>query len=528
MKTILLFGAGKSATVLIDYLLAQAPVENWQVLVVDANLELAKMKTAGSVYASPLSFDINDETERGRYIRMADIVISLLPPQLHIEVARDCIRLRKNLLTASYVDEAIRELSTAIKDNQLFFLYEMGLDPGIDHMSAMQLIDQIHARGGVIHSFKSHCGGLVAPESDDNPWHYKISWNPRNIVLAGKAGAHYRENGEEKRVPYHELFSITHRVEVPGLESMGWYPNRDSLSYTALYGLENTSTFIRTTLRHPDFMYGWNNIIELKLTDETPEYETDGKNLQQVFKEHMDKQGFGEWLNKKLTERFSQTKDLLEKLVQLAEAENESEEVPESFLAVEKDGQLEEVNLDEAKNTAAEFLSHKMHEANLTLKQLFFLGLDDDSTLVNKGKCSAADLLQFALENKLVLYPQDKDMIVMLHEIEYTVGSQQMAVGSGQPANGSQQSAVGSQQSSSAKASEDTSSVSSSLVVKGEDSLRTAMAKTVGLPLGIAAKMILNGTIQMTGLHIPTSKMIYEPVLAELKKYGVSFTEQHS
>ena len=514
MKTILLFGAGKSATVLIDYLLAQAPEENWQVLVVDANLELAKMKTGDSVYASPLSFDINDNMERGRYIRMADIVISLLPPQLHIEVARDCIRLEKNLLTASYVDEAIRALSKEIEDKQLFFLYEMGLDPGIDHMSAMQLIDQIHAKGGMIHSFKSHCGGLVAPESDDNPWHYKISWNPRNIVLAGKAGAHYRENGEEKKVPYHELFHTTHRVEVPGLESLGWYPNRDSLSYLTLYGLENTATFIRTTLRHPDFMYGWNNIIELNLTDETPVYDTDGKTLQELFKEHMDKQGFGEWLNKKLSERFSQTKDLLEKLVQLAEAENESDEVPESFLAVEKDGQLEEVNLDEAKNTAAEFLSHKMHEANLTLKQLFFLGLDDDTTLVNKGKCSAADLLQFALEKKLVLYPQDKDMIVMLHEIQYTVGSQQ--------------SAVGSQQSSSAKAMEDTFAVSSSLVVKGEDSLRTAMARTVGLPLGIAAKLILNGTIQMTGLHIPTSKTIYEPVLAELKNYGVSFTEQHS
>lgn len=496
MKTILLFGAGKSATVLIDYLLAQAPEENWQVLVVDANLELAKMKTGDSVYASPLSFDINDNMERGRYIRMADIVISLLPPQLHIEVARDCVRLEKNLLTASYMDPAIRELSSVIEEKNLLFLYEMGLDPGIDHMSAMQLIDQIHSKGGQIHSFKSHCGGLVAPESDDNPWHYKISWNPRNIVLAGKAGAHYRENGEEKMIPYHALFNTTHRVQVPGLESLGWYPNRDSLSYTTLYGLENTATFIRTTLRHPDFMYGWNNIIELKLTDETPAYDTDGKTLQAVFKEHMDKQGFGEWLNNKLTERFSQTKELLEKLVQLAEAEDESEEIPESFLAVEKDGQLEEVNLDEAKNNAAEFLSHKMHEANLTLKQLFYLGLDDDSMLVNKGKCSAADLLQFALEKKLVLSPQDKDMIVMLHEFEYSLGNQQYAV-------------------------------SSALVVKGEDSLRTAMAKTVGLPLGIAAKLILNGSIRLTGLQIPTSALIYEPVLAELKKYAVEFTETH-
>lgn len=499
MKTILLFGAGKSATVLIDYLLAQAPLEDWKVLVVDADLETAKKKTAGSPHATPLSFDIKEATERSRVIEQADIVISLLPPQLHIEVARDCVRLNRNLLTASYVDPAIRELSQEINDKGLFFLYEMGLDPGIDHMSAMQLIDQIHAKGGTIRSFKSHCGGLVAPESDDNPWHYKISWNPRNIVLAGKAGAHYREDGEEKNIPYQELFTTPHRVQVPGLEPLGWYPNRDSLSYTTLYGLENTRTFIRTTLRHPDFMYGWNNIIELKLTDETPAYDTDGKTLQQVFKEHMDKQGFSEWLNKKLTERFSQTKELLESLMQLAEAEAGADDVPESFLAVEKDGQLEEVNLDEAKNNAAEYLSHKMHEANLTLKQLFFLGLDDDQTLLNKGKCSAADLLQFALEKKLVLHPMDKDMIVMLHEFEYTTGENEAAP----------------------------SAISSSLVVKGEDSLRTAMAKTVGLPLGIAAKYILNGTIQQTGLQIPTSKAIYEPVLAELKNYGVSFTEQH-
>lgn len=495
MKTILLFGAGKSATVLIDYLLEQAPVENWHVQVVDADLSLVTSKTAGSPYATPLSFNIKESSERARYIEQASIVISLLPPHLHIEVARDCLRLNRNLLTASYVDDAIRELGQEIRDKNLFFLYEMGLDPGIDHMSAMQLIDKIHAAGGTIHSFKSHCGGLVAPESDDNPWHYKISWNPRNIVLAGKAGAHYRENGEEKKILYQDLFNIPHRVQVPGLEPLGWYPNRDSLSYTQLYGLENTSTFIRTTLRHPDFMFGWNNIIELKLTDETPVYDTDGKTLQQVFKEHMDKQGFGDWLNKKLTERFSQTKELLESLMQLAEAEADADDVPESFLAVEKDGHLEEVNLDEAKNNAAEYLSHKMHEANLTLKQLFFLGLDDDQTLVNKGKCSAADLLQFALEKKLVLYPQDKDMIVMLHEFSY--------MNQGKEAG-----------------------VSSALVVKGEDSLRTAMAKTVGLPLGIAARLILNGTIQMTGLHIPTSKHIYEPVLTELKQYGISFEEK--
>ena len=498
MKTILLFGAGKSATVLIDYLIDNAAAEKWAIVVVDADLQLAKSKIAGSAYAKAVSFDITNTDERVQFIRSADIVISLLPPHLHIEVARDCVKLQKNLLTASYVDENIKELQAEIEKNKLFFLYEMGLDPGIDHMSAMQLIDHIHANGGTITSFKSHCGGLVAPESDDNPWHYKISWNPRNIIMAGKAGALYRENGEEKKQVYEELFTADRLVDIPELGFLSWYPNRDSLSYTSLYGLENTATFIRTTLRHPDFMYGWKNIIELKLTDETPQYETDGKTLQQVFKEHMDKNGFGDWINQKLTERFAETKGMLENLMQLMEAENEADKVgetmPGSFMTADENGNLQEVEIDTVKNNAAAFLASKMHEANLTLKQLFFLGLDDEETKVNKGMCSPADILQFAVEKKLGLRPYDKDMIVMLHEIVYSTGSQQSAV-------------------------------SSSLVVKGENSLRTAMAKTVGLPLGIATKLILNGKIKMTGLHIPTSKQIYQPVLKELELLGVKFNE---
>ena len=499
MKTILLFGAGKSATVLIDYLLENAVAENWQVVVIDADLKLAQSKIGGSPRATAVSFDITNKDERIKKIRQADIVISMLPPFLHIEVAKDCVKYHKHLLTASYVDDDIRKLEKDIEKNKLLFLCEMGLDPGIDHMSAMKIFDDIRSKGGHITSFQSHCGGLVAPESDDNPWHYKISWNPRNIIMAGKAGAHYRENGEEKRLTHEELFTTERVVEIPEIGFLSWYPNRDSLSYMPLYGLQDTKTFIRTTLRHPDFMYGWKNIIDLKLTDETPQYETDGKTLYQVFKEHMDKNGFGEWLEQKLTERFAETKSMMENLLKLMEAENEAidegEATPESFMTADEKGNIEEIAVDDVKSKAASFVAHKMHEANLTLKQLFFLGLDDKDTLVNKGLCSPADILQFAVEKKLSLRSYDKDMIVMLHEIEYTIN--------GQP-----------------------STVNSSLVVKGENSLRTAMAKTVGLPLGIAAKLILNGTIKMTGLHIPTAKEIYEPVLKELEQQGVRFEEK--
>lgn len=499
MKNVLLFGAGKSATVLIDYLLANAEKEDWQLTVVDADINLAQSKIGISPHGKAVSFDINDEEDRKKFINGSSIVISLLPPSLHTVVAKTCLRLNKNLLTASYIDDEIRRLQTEISNRGLIFLCEMGLDPGIDHMSAMKLFDKIHAGGGKVVSFKSHCGGLVAPESDDNPWHYKISWNPRNILLAGKSGAHYIDHGEEKKLKYEELFTPDRTVNIPGVGYLSWYPNRDSLSYAPLYGLQDAKTFIRTTLRHPDFMYGWKNVIDLKLTDETPRYETNGKALMDFFKEHMDKNGFGDWLQQKLSERFDQTKDLLQKLMELVEAEKEAEasggDVDKDFLVVGKEGELQNMDLDKIKTDAAEIVAHKMHEANLTLKQLFFLGMDDDETMINKGFCSAADVMQLALEKKLALQPGDKDMIVMLHEIGYIIDNRQSAI-------------------------------SSSLVVKGENNLRTAMAKTVGLPLGIAAKLILNGTIKLTGLHIPTKKEIYEPVLEELEEYEIKFHEE--
>jgi saccharopine dehydrogenase-like NADP-dependent oxidoreductase len=499
MKNILLFGAGKSATILIDYLLSNAEQEGWQLVVVDADINLAQSKIGISPFGKAISFDINDEIDRSKYINAADIVISLLPPALHSIVARSCIQLNKNLLTASYIDDEIRYLQSEIANRQLLFLCEMGLDPGIDHMSAMKIFDNIHADGGEVVSFKSHCGGLVAPESDDNPWHYKVSWNPRNILLAGKSGAHYRDNGEEKKLKYEELFTTDRVVAIPEVGYYCWYPNRDSLSYASLYGIENAKTLIRTTLRHPDFIYGWKNVIDLKLTDETPQYETTGKTLMDFFKAHMEKNGFGDWLQKKLSERFDQTKDLLEKLMELVEAEKEAEdsggEVDKDFMVIGKDGNLQNMDLDKIKTDAAEIVAHKMHEANLTLKQLFFLGMDDDETMVNKGFCSAADVMEMALQKKLGLQPEDKDMIIMLHEIEYASDNKRSAI-------------------------------NSSLVVKGEDNLRTAMAKTVGLPLGIAAKFILNGTIKLTGLHIPTKKEIYDPVLKELEENGIKFHEE--
>jgi saccharopine dehydrogenase-like NADP-dependent oxidoreductase len=498
-KQMLLFGAGKSATVLIDYLLQQAQAEDWHLTVVDGHLPTVQEKLGNSVYGTAASFDINDAAKREEAVSKADIVISLMPPALHHLIAKDCLRFGKNLLTASYVDAAMKEMRESIEEAGLLFLCEMGLDPGIDHMSALPLIHQIRARGGRIISFLSHCGGLVAPESDNNPWHYKISWNPRNVVMAGKAGAIFKQSGAIKELEYKELFAEKRFVFVPSLDLLCWYPNRDSLSYIPLYGLQETETFIRTTLRHPDFIYGWKNVIDLELTSEQKLYDTEGKTLYAVFEEHMDSHGFSEWLDKKLHDQFDATKNLLSELVNLVELEQKAAEQGmdpvEDFMMVDDNGDLKKIDIDDLKVNAAATVADRMHDANLTLKQLFFLGMDDDETLLDRGRCAPADLLQFALEKKLALQPGDKDMVVMLHEIEYELQGKRHKI-------------------------------TSSFVLEGEDDHHTAMAKTVGLPLGIAAKLILNGQLQMTGLHIPIVPEIYEPVMRELKEFGIEFREE--
>jgi saccharopine dehydrogenase-like NADP-dependent oxidoreductase len=246
-------------------------------------------------------------------------------------------------------------------------------------------------------------------------------------------------------------------------------------------------------------MYGWKNLVDLKLTEESYQYDTANKTLHQFFREHLERNGFGEWLQQKLSERFKETKTLLENLMKLMEAEEEAEkvgeEVPGEFMVVDETGDLKNIEIDEIKNFAASTMAHKMHEANLIMKQLFFIGLDDEETLIDKPSCSAADVLQFALERKLALQDGDKDMIVMLHEIEYALDGR-------------------------------THYLHSTLTVKGEDHLHTAMAKTVGLPLGIAAKMILNGSVTLRGVHVPVAKEIYKPVLDELKVHGIAFIER--
>jgi saccharopine dehydrogenase-like NADP-dependent oxidoreductase len=317
------------------------------------------------------------------------------------------------------------------------------------------------------------------------------------VITAGKGGALYRENKKVVSLGYTQLFNENKVVDV-NETTYAYYPNRDSLKYIATYNLEEANTFVRTTLRHPEFCFGWKNVIDLLLTDEEKVYETDGLTLADFFRRHFEKYGFSEWLSQMLVSRLSYAKDMMEKLMALMEAEEQAEEqgaeAPEEVMLVDEKGELSSVEVDDIKDKAAETVALKMHEANLSMKQLFFLGMDDESTVINKGLCSAADVLQFIFETKLALLPEDKDMVVMLHEIEYILDGQQ-------------------------------NYVTSSLEVIGEDALHTAMAKTVGLPLGIAAKLILDEKIKLTGLHIPISADIYEPVLKELAENSIVFNE---
>lgn len=439
-----------------------------------------------------------DETERRSLIKNADVVISLTGPDQQHLIAQDCIDGARHLITPSGLGEKIMNLRPQAEAANVLFLYEMGFDPGLDHMSALQSIHHIHEQGGNITSFQSHSGTLVAPEHDDNPWHFKTA-DAAALIEAGREGAIYKEKNAVRHLQHQQVFNGSRLVEFPGVGFLSWYPAPDSMGYIPLYGLIDAETVIRTTLCHPDFMYGWKNVTDLQLTGTIEKYDTDGMSLADFFKTHFDRHGFSGWLEKKMMERFSQTKQILEKLMQFMEVEqaaNEGEkDFPENLLMVDDKGKLGTIDLEEVKDKAAAMVAYKMHEANLTLKQLFFLGMDDQDTMINQGTRSAAEVLHFALQKKLALQPHERDMVVMMQEIEYELGNNR-------------------------------SSVTRTLSWKGDES-SSASDTITGLCLAIAADQLLSGNISLKGLHIPVLPEIYEPVLKGLSEHGIIFREEH-
>ncbi|MBC7922514.1 MAG: saccharopine dehydrogenase NADP-binding domain-containing protein [Ferruginibacter sp.] len=433
---LLVIGAGRSATVLIDYLGSQAPQHGWTLTVADASLLLAQEKTRPYPAARAMALDVQDEPQRQAAVRAADVVVSLLPPPLHPLLATDCLTHGKHLLTASYVSPQMRALDAAAKAKGLLFLNEMGLDPGIDHLSAMRSIHQIRNGGGRITAFKSFCGGLMAPGSDANPWGYKFTWNPRNVVLAGQGTATFLEAGQLREVAYADLFGRTEPVQIAGYGTFEAYPNRDSLEYRGVYGLPDVRTMLRGTLRRPGYCAAWNVLVQLGLTDDATVVE---------MGEH---ETLGEF-----TARFLPGKgSLVEKL---------------------------------AARTG-------LRKEDPALEKVAWLGLEKD-TPVGLTRATPAQVLQRVLEPKWQLQPEDRDLIVMQHQFTYERGGQ-------------------------------THFLTSSLAVEGE-SARTAMAKTVGLPLGIATKLLLQGHLPQRGVVIPVYPEIYEPVLAELAEHGIAFVD---
>lgn len=439
MNNILVIGAGRSASALINYLLTKAPEYNWNVTVADANLPLAEAKVAGRPNGSATWLDATKPNDRKDLISKADVVVSLLPVHLHLEVANDCIRLKKHLITASYLSKEMYALTDLAKERNLIFMTEMGLDPGVDHMSMMQTIHQIQAEGGKLTAIRSYTGGLVAPESDNNPWHYKISWNPRNVVLAGQGTAQYLEGGKLKYIPYNRIFKSYRVIEIEGLGEFEVYPNRDSLLYRQVYGIENIPNIIRGTMRGIGFCSAWNALVKIGLTD--PSYPIlDSANL--TYHSLM-----------------------------------------EAFLPS---------GIGSVKERVAELIGETPFSP--VMKKLEWLGLFSKKK-INLKQASPATILQELIVDKLKLEKDDKDMVVMRHEYEYTVGNKKKML-------------------------------HSSLVMMGENSQDTAMSKLVGLPLGIFVKHVMLGNIKETATNLPVTPEVYEPVLDELKEYGLEFIEK--
>ena len=440
MKNILVIGAGRSAVTLIKYLLDNSAINNWKVIVADFSIELAEKAINNHENGKAIFFNVTDKKNREIEIGNSDIVISMLPASLHITVAKDCVRLKKNLVTASYVSANISELDESAKKAGVLLLNEIGLDPGIDHMSAMKIIDTIKEAGGKLTSFKSFCGGLVHPDYDTNPWNYKFTWNPRNVVLAGQGVAQHIKDGKYKYIPYTKLFECTETIQVLGAGEFEGYANRDSLSYRSAYGLEDIPTIFRGTLRKKGYCKAWNMFVQLGMTDDT--YKV--KNSENL--------SYREYINLFLP--YSNKLSVEDKFCAYLDLSNDSEE----------------------------------------FKKVQWLGIFSDTRVALKN-ASPAQILQKICEEKWTLESYDKDMIVMQHQFEYTQNGKQKKL-------------------------------KSSLLVFGDDQIYTSMAKTVGLPVAIATKLILNGDIRSTGVKIPTTKDVYTPVLKELAENGINFIEE--
>jgi saccharopine dehydrogenase (NAD+, L-glutamate forming) len=443
MRNILIIGAGRSATCLIRYLLDKSSSEKLFITIGDISLGAAQKFTKSHTNAKGILLDVFNKEERERAVKNCDMVISMLPARFHIEVAKDCITFGKNLVTASYISDEMQNLDKEAKAKGLVFMNEIGVDPGIDHMSAMKVIDNIRDKGGKLLLFESFTGGLVAPESDDNLWNYKFTWNPRNVVLAGQGGAaEFLQEGLYKYIPYNRLFRRTELIKIDGYGKFEVYANRNSLKYHDVYGFKDILTLYRGTIRRVGFSRAWNVFVQLGMTE-------DGYTIPN---------------SENLTYR---------KYVNLFLPYSPTDSVELKFRH----------NL-------------KIDQDDLIWEKLEELDIFNDKKKLGIKNATPAQALQKILMDKWTLAEDDKDMIVMYHKFGYELDGE-------------------------------TYQIDSSMLTMGEDQTYTAMAKTVGLPVAIAALKILNKEISTPGVLRPIAKEVYEPILEELENYGINFKEEN-
>lgn len=371
MRTILVIGAGRSSSSLITYLLNKSFSENLKIIVADVSLSLANEKINNHPNGQAIVCDIFNETERQNIIKKADIVVSMLPAHLHLNVAKDCLHFNKNMVTASYISNDMKALNDEAVQKNLVFMNEIGLDPGIDHMSAMKVLDEIRAKGGKIILFESFTGGLVAPESDDNLWNYKFTWNPRNVVLAGQGGtAKFLQEGSYKYIPYHKLFRRTEILKIDGYGKFEGYANRDSLKYKSVYGLDNILTLYRGTIRRVGFSRAWNVFVQLGMTDDS------------YVMENSETMSYRDFTN--------------------------------SFLAYNPN--------DSVELKLRHYL--KIDQDDIVWEKLVELDLFNKYKLVGIKNATPAQILEKILSDRWTLKKDDKDMIVMQHLFGYELNGE--------------------------------------------------------------------------------------------------------
>jgi len=438
MQTVLVLGAGLSSTSLIKYFLDNSH-NQWKIRVGDIKLENAVERVNGHTNGEAFRFDVHDPDQRRKEVEQASIVISMLPARMHHLVAECCVELAKDMVTASYLSPAIRALDSEARKKGVVLMNECGVDPGIDHMSAMQMIHNIREEGAELKAFESSTGGLVAPGFENNPWKYKFTWNPRNVVLAGHDGARFLHNGKFKYIPYNKVFQRIETIQVPDLGEFEVYGNRDSLTYRETYGLHNLETMFRGTIRRPGFCEAWDTFVQLGATDDT------------YIMEDTEEMSYRDFINSFMAYRTDIPVE--QKLL--------------NYLDLDKDSDM--------------------------MDRLRWLGIFDD-TKVGVAGLSPAKVLQKILEEKWQLQPNDKDMIVMQHQFDFEK-------------EGIRKKRF------------------STMVCIGEDTLHTAMSLTVGLPLAMIARRILEGEYKKKGVQLPIQAEIYNPVLEELKEYGIRFVE---